>query len=161
VSFTPYVGTPTAGEHYAYPNGTYYWKVEARDHGGIVIATSSARSFTKQMTLSLIAPADGTTLTTDPTFQWTRVVGAHDYHLKVSKDPGFGSSYDSVYPDYVSFTPYVGTPTAGQWTAYPNGTYYWKVEARDHGGTVIVTSDGWTFTKGVKLYLPLILRVYP
>jgi hypothetical protein len=166
VSFTPYVGTPTAGDEDVYPNGTYYWEVEARDHGGVLIATSSARSFTKQMTLPLIAPADGATLTTDPTFQWTRVVGAAYYHLKVSKDPSLSPIYDSVNTDYVSFTPYVGNPAAGDQYTYPNGTYYWKVEARDHGGIVIVTSDGWTFTKGGftiggKLYLPLILRVYP
>jgi hypothetical protein len=154
LSFTPYVGN--AGTEWAYPNGTYYWKVQARNGSHVVITTSSARSFTKQMTLPLISPADGAPLTTDPTFQWTRVVGAHDYHLIVSKNPGFSSSYDYVTPEYVSFTPYVGN-AGTEWT-YPNGTYYWKVEARDHSGTVIVTSAGWTFTKGLRLYLPLILR---
>jgi hypothetical protein len=146
VSFTPYA----AGQQTAYPNGTYYWKVEARDHGGIVIVTSAARSFTKQTTLPLIAPADGATLTADPTFQWTRVIGAHDYRLLVSKEPDFSPYYDYVYTDYVSFTPYA----AGQQTAYPNGSYYWKVEARDHGGTVIVTSVARSFTK--QMTLPLI-----
>jgi hypothetical protein len=147
VSFTPYRGTPAAGQQTAYANGTYYWKVEARDGSGHVIATSEARSFTKQMTLPLIGPADGATLTTDPTFQWTRVVGAHDYRLIVSKYATFSSVYDSVYPDYVSFTPYRGTPAAGWQTAYANGTYYWKVEARDHGGNVIATSEARSFTK--------------
>ncbi len=155
VSFTPYT-YGTSGQQNAYPNGTYYWKVEARNHSGTVIATSLARSFTKQMTLPLIAPADGATLTTDPTFQWTRVVGAHDYRLLVSKEADFSPSYDVVYTDYVSFTPYA----AGQQTAYADGIYYWKVEGRDHGGTVIVTSDGWTFTigSGLYLYLPLCIK---
>ncbi len=145
ISFTPYLGTPTAGIQDAYPNGTYYWEVEARDHGGIVIATSPARSFTKQMTLPLIAPADGATLTTDPTFQWTRVVGAAYYRLKVSRDPSLSPLYDYVTADYVSFTPYLGTPTAGIQDVYPNGTYYWEVEARDHGGIVIATSLARSF----------------
>jgi hypothetical protein len=155
VSFTPYT-YGVSGYKNAYTNGTYYWKIEARDHGGTVIVTSTTRSFTKQMTLPLITPANGARLTTDPTFQWTRVVGAHDYRLLVSKDPSFSPLYDYVYTDYVSFTPY----TAGQKTAYLNGTYYWKVEARDHGGTVIVTSDSWTVTisRGNSFYVPIIIR---
>ncbi len=158
VSYTPYIGTPIAGNQDVYPNGIYYWEVEARDHGGIVIAASPTRSFTKQMTLALVGPADRSRLSTDPTFQWTRVVGAHDYHLKVSKSPSLSPSYDSVYTDYVSFIPYVGTPLAGVQDIYSNSTYYWKVEARDHGGIVIVTSDGWSFTKGLFQYLPLIIK---
>jgi hypothetical protein len=86
-------------------------------------------------------------LTKDPTFTWTRVVGAHDYHIKVSNNASFSSYYDYVSPDYVAFTPYVGTPLAGQRTVYASGTYYWKVEARDHNGTVIATSSVRSFTK--------------
>jgi hypothetical protein len=156
VSFTPYT-YGVSGYRNAYPNGTYYWKIEARDHGGTVIVASLARSFTKQMTLLLIAPADVATLTTDPTYQWTRVVGAHDYHLIVSNDPDFSPSYDYGYTDYVSFTPYT-YGVSGYRNAYTNGTYYWKVEARDHGGTVIVTSVARSFTKGMSL--PLIAPAY-
>ena len=137
-----------------YPNGTYYWKVEARTSGGTVIATSEARSFTKQEPLPLVAPADGATLTVDPTFQWSQIVGAPLYRLIVSRYADFHSTYDSVYTDYNSYTPY---SPAGRAT-YATGTYYWKVEARTSGGTVIATSDGWTFTIGVRVYLPLVLR---
>jgi len=155
VSFSPFT-YGTSGQQDAYPNGTYYWKVEARDHGGTVIVTSVARSFTKGMTLPLIAPTNGTRLTTDPTYMWNRVVGARDYHLLVSKESDFSPLYDYVSTDYVSFTPY----DAGQQTAYAAGVYYWKVEARDDVGTVIVTSDAWTFTIGTGgyLYLPIITR---
>jgi hypothetical protein len=145
-SYTPY----TPGQRDAYPNGTYYWKVEARDSGGTLIATSEGRSFTKQMALPLIAPADTVTLSTDPNFQWKRVVGALDYHLVVSDEPDLSPSYDYVTSDYTSFTPY----TPGQRDAYPNGTYYWKVEARNSGATVIATSATHSFTK--QMTLPLI-----
>jgi hypothetical protein len=156
VSFTPYT-YGTSGYRNTYINGPYYWKIEARDHNGYVITTSLARSFTKQMNLLLTAPADGATLTTDPTFQWARVVGARDYHLIVSTQPSFSPPYDYVYTDYPTFTPY----TAGQKTHYSNGTYYWKLEARDHNGYVITTSNGWTFTIGsgyLDSYLPLIIK---
>jgi hypothetical protein len=156
VSFTPYT-YGTSGYRNTYINGPYYWKIEARDHNGYVITTSLARSFTKQMNLLLTAPVDGATLTTDPTFQWARIVGARDYHLIVSTQPSFSPPYDFVYTDYPTFTPY----TAGQKTHYSNGTYYWKLEARDHNGYVITTSNGWTFTIGsgyLDSYLPLIIK---
>ena len=133
----------------AYPNGTYYWKVEARTSGGTVIATSEARSFTKQELLPLIAPADGAPLTVDPTFQWSQIVGAHHYRLVVSTSPSFSGTYDSVSTEYNSYTPsIVESPDA-----YPNGTYYWKVEARTSSGTVIATSVGRSFTKQESLPL--------
>jgi hypothetical protein len=152
-SYTPY----SAGSHNAYPNGTYYWKVEARNSDNDVITTSAARSFTKQEPLPLIAPANGVTgLMADPTFQWSQVVGAYRYHLIVSKYADFHASYDSVYLDYNSYTPY----SAGSHSAYPNGTYYWKVEARNSDNDVITTTSAWSFTIGMtyKLYLPITLR---
>jgi large repetitive protein len=129
----------------AYPNGTYYWKVEARTSAGTVIATSAARSLTKLETLPLIAPADGATgLLVDPTFEWTRIVGAHHYHLVISTNPGFSTTFDDILTDYTSYTPNsVDSPDA-----YPNGTYYWKVEARTSAGILLATSAARSFTKG-------------
>jgi hypothetical protein len=143
--YTPY----DAAGMSTYPNDTYYWKVEARTSGGTVIGTSSARTFTKQMPLPLTAPADGATLTQDPTFQWSRVVGAHHYRLFVSTDPAFGSTYDSVITDYTTYTPY----DAAGMSTYVNDTYYWKVEARKSSGTVIATSSTRTFTKQMPVSL--------
>ncbi len=85
-------------------------------------------------------------------------MGAAYYRLKVSKDPSLSPLYDYVNADYVSFTPYVGTPTAGVQHTYSNSIYYWEVEARDHGGIIIVTSNGWSFTKGLFQYLPIIFK---
>jgi hypothetical protein len=139
----------------AYPNGIYYWRVEARTISGGVIATSAARSFTKQESLPLISPADGASLTVDPTFLWSEIVGAHHYYLLVSTNPNFSTTYDYILTDYNTYTPY---SPAGRAT-YAFGTYYWKVEARTPNGIPITTSDAWTFTIGLrKLYLPLLLR---
>jgi hypothetical protein len=130
--------------------------VEALTSAPTVIATSAARSFTKQELLPLVAPANGAPMASTPTFQWSQIVGAHHYRLVVSTNASFsGTHYDSVSTDYNSYTPY---SPAGK-ASYATGTYYWKVEARTSGETVITTSDAWTFTIGVrKLYLPLVLR---
>jgi len=144
-TYIPY--TPSYEDTYV--NGTYYWKVEARNSSGTVIATSEARSFTKQTTVSLAGPVDGAALTGDPAFQWRRVVGARSYRLRVSTSPVFGSIYDSVYTDYTDYTPY----TPGSKDAYTNGTYYWQVEARGSDGTVIATSEARSFTKHTLLPL--------
>jgi hypothetical protein len=144
-SYVPY----TPGTRYTYASGTYYWEVEARSSTGAVIATSTARSFSKQMPVLLSGPADGVTLPGDATFQWTAVVGAETYHLVVSTSPTFASSYDSVNVDYVTYTPY----SAGTRNTYVNGTYYWKVEAKSSTGTLIGTSPARNFTKQASLPL--------
>ena len=129
--------------------------MEARTSDGTVIATSAARSLTKQEPLPLIAPTNGAALPSTPTFEWSPVVGAHHYRLVVSTDPDFNPSYESVITDYARYTPY---SPAGK-ASYANGAYYWKVEARTSDGTVITTSEARSFTIGVrKLYLPLVLR---
>jgi hypothetical protein len=144
-SFTPTI----TGSSGAYPNGIYYWKVEAKTISGTVIGISEARSLTKQENLLLGAPADGITLVVDPTFQWNQIIGAHHYNLVVSKEPDFSSTYDTVLTDYNSFTPTI-TGSSG---AYPNGIYYWKVEAKTISGTVIGISEARSFTKGENLPL--------
>ena len=138
----------------AYPNGIYYWKVEARTKDETVIVTSEARSFTKEESLPLVAPTDGATLMVDPTFQWNQIIGAHHYNLVVSKEPDFSQTYDTVLTDYNSYTPFIGESP----NPYANDTYYWKVEARTNDETVIVTSNDWSFSNGISLYLPIILR---
>lgn len=142
----------TPGFKDAYQNGTYYWKIEARDSTGTVIAGSQARHFSKAVTITLDYPVDGASLSTDPIFRWRPVVGAEYYRLLVCTDPGMSNVYDRLDSlDYPAYTPYV----PGFKDAYANGAYYWHVEARDHVGTVIVTSAVRQFTKQVSV--PLVI----
>ncbi len=149
-SYTPF----TPGDTDAYPNGTYYWKVEARNASLITIATSTARSLTKQEPLPLIAPTNGARLNSDPTFQWSQVVGAKDYRLIVSKYADFHAAYDNVLCDYPTYTPYIPSLIS----PYVRTKYYWKVEARNSSLIVIATSNSWTFDESVKIYLPITLK---
>jgi hypothetical protein len=151
--YTPY----SVGSFDAYPNGIYYWKVEARNSGDTIIATSLARSLTKQEPLALIAPFDGAKLASNPTFEWEQIVGAKSYRLIVSKEADFSPIYDVIITDYTSYTPY----TAGSFDTYPNGTYYWKVEARNSGDSVITTSNNWSLIKVSRVYLPITMKANP
>jgi hypothetical protein len=130
--------------------------VEARTISGTVVATSEAYSVNKQESLPLVAPLDGATTVVDPTFQWNQIIGAHHYRLIVSTESNFSSTYDVILTDYNLYTPFIGESP----NPYANGIYYWKVEARTISGTVIVTSNGWTFTigSGGYLYLPIITK---
>jgi large repetitive protein len=134
-----------------FPNGTYYWKVEARTSGGSVIATSASRSFTKQQVLTLTSPADAFNAVVEPTFQWSQFPGTHHYRLVISTESNFSSTFNGLSTDYTSYTPYPALSP----TTMPNGTYYWKVEARMSGGTVIATSNSRSFTKAEPLPLNL------
>jgi hypothetical protein len=107
------------------------------------------------MTLPLIAPSNGAHVDGIPTFEWTPVVGARDYRVKVSVNPSMTPLYDYVYTDYPIFTPYNGP---GLRDTYAGNTYYWQVEARDHNGTVIVTSATWTFDNYWLVYLPTVKK---
>jgi hypothetical protein len=150
-TFIPYT-YGTSGLQNAYPNDTYYWQVDARNHSGVVIATSEARSFTKAMIQAISNPANGATLTADPSFVWSRVVGARDYRVKVSRDPSMSPLYDYTYIDFINFVPYT-SGTSGLQDTYSNDTYYWQVDARNHSGVVLFSSATWSFTKAMTLPL--------
>jgi len=105
----------------------------------------------------LISPGDTATIAMDPNFSWTRMVGAADYRLIVSKEADFSPIYDSVICDYNTYTPY----TAGTISNYPSGNFYWQVEARNSSNTVIATSNAWSFSKANKVYLPILIKDSP
>ena len=125
---------------------TYYWRVSGVDADGHVGANTSRRFTLIALPAAtytipeLLTPNDGEQIATDPTFTWTRVIGAHYYRLVVSTDPGFSAIY-GVNTDYNSYTPYSGEPRTSL-----NGTYYWKVEARTSYGSVIATSAARSLT---------------
>ena len=125
-TFTTYNTTLTPND--ALTPDTYYWRVSGVDGDDVAGTASGYRSFVLSAapapvdpTPQLLAPAHAATLTSDPTFRWTRMAGADHYRLVVSTDAGFGTTYDSVLTDYDEYTPY---DAAGRATFAPD-TYYW------------------------------------
>jgi photosystem II stability/assembly factor-like uncharacterized protein len=124
-------------------NGVYYWRVRAKNAGG-VSPYSAFRMFTTatappgKPTLGSPAHlATGVNVFTD--FSWQAVSGAVTYHLQVSTDSTFATFFfrDSTL---------TGTSrNAGQLN---NGTiYYWRVSAKNPAGAGVF-SDRRSFTSG-------------
>ncbi|MFQ6098330.1 MAG: clostripain-related cysteine peptidase, partial [Armatimonadota bacterium] len=86
----------------------------------------------------LVNPINHTTLTTSyPPFEWRNVVAATGYEIIVDDSDAFTAPY--VFSD-ADVTSTSVTPTS----PIPDGTYYWKVRAKD-GDTVGPWSQAWDF----------------
>jgi hypothetical protein len=120
----------------------YYWRVDAKNSGGISGWSATAHFTTTSPAVPpgpmLVSPLSGSIdLPTTLTLIWSADTAAIDYHLEVSTSP--------------SFTPLVLdagslTDTSGQVGGLANNTiYYWRVQSR----TSLVTSNWssvWNFT---------------
>lgn len=122
-------------------NALYYWRVNAANTGGWG-QYSSVWNFTTIVTApgvpSLIAPVNGaTSVPMTPTLTWNAVTGATYYHLQISTSAAFTSTVldkDSITaPTFAVTGLLAGTP------------YYWRVNAKNVGGTsAFSTSQSFT-----------------
>ena len=108
---------------------SYYWAVlPATDIDGgnalVDLLLANPQSFLKASAPpSLVTPADGSTITGQPTFQWTQPEAVRNYRVQVAQDPTFGSPLEDITTSATTFTP-TGT--------YPADTVlYWRVRAND------------------------------
>jgi parallel beta-helix repeat protein len=138
ISATEYT-TPALAE------GTWYWKVGAKDNAGNVGDNSAYRSFRIDVTPpckpTLVSPDNNSTTTDNtPTFTWTRGSDADNHRIEVDNNSNFSSPIDNIV---------VASPNDNTWTkpspGYANGTYYWRVWARNTYGEN-VSENTWQFT---------------
>lgn len=113
-------------------NGTtYYWRVSAKNAGGTGL-WSAVRSFSTVTSAlavpSLSTPANGAAdQSVSLILSWSAVPGATGYRVQLSKNDTFSSS---VIDDSTI------TETSRSLSGLSNGTtYYWRVSARNAGGT--------------------------
>ncbi|MCX6135263.1 MAG: T9SS type A sorting domain-containing protein [Ignavibacteriales bacterium] len=112
-------------------NTTYYWRVSATNAGG-TSAYSTARSFTTivgaPVAPVLSSPADlATGVALSTTLTWNASAGAVTYRVQLSTVADFASTL-------VDDSTLTGTSKAvGPLTN--NATYYWRVNAKNAGGT--------------------------
>ncbi len=110
---------------------TYYWRVNAKNTGGTSVY-SEIRSFTTIVaapsTPALASPADGAVnQPTSLTLSWNAATDAETYRLQVSSSANFSTT---VVDDSTLAT------TSREVGALSNKTtYYWRVRAKNVGGT--------------------------
>lgn len=90
---------------------------------------------------TLLSPAPGTNISTQPTFQWTGAENARSYTLQVSADPTFGNPIDNVVTDATAYTSDSTYPADKQ--------LYWRVRANDWIGQGLNWSQTYTFVRSL------------
>lgn len=132
---------------------SYYWYVQVCKSAGVCGPYQDSnlagreQSFRKRTPgVLLVSPAAGATVGDDPHFAWQRYSDtdptaspAKQYHLQVSSDSGFNTLVDNETLDQTTFTSFA--------KEYPDGTYYWRVQAIDAEGQPLTYSDPRTFVK--------------
>ena len=123
------------------PSGVYAWRVRRNDADNRAGPWSTARTFTLQAAApTLTAPANAATVApSNLLFTWTAVPGAVQYRLEVAGSNTFSTVLFSQITVMTAWAPT---------TAYPNGTYWWRVKALDAANNPISTSSLRTFTIG-------------
>lgn len=119
----------------------YYWRVQAGNEGGLS-EWSAVRDFTTIPPTPTIptpvSPADESVNQPKTlTLSWSGSASADDYALQVSTDPSFATT--TVDASALSSTTMEVGPLAS------GVTYYWRVNARNAGGTSD-WSQPWSFT---------------
>jgi hypothetical protein len=117
------------------PNGTYYWRVQAFDSGGMGSPWSPPMAVEKNWAgnTSLTQPADGATISypADPlVLRWTAVQGAAKYRVSIAADPALASIVGDGNPfevQAINLAPNL---------LLPANTYYWAVTPLDAQGTL-------------------------
>jgi hypothetical protein len=117
---------------------------------GVDLVTPTAASPQNFLKLStpptLVAPAEGSAITGQPTFQWSRTEGARNYRIQVAQDPSFGTTLEDTTTDATSFTPT---------TTYPSDTVlYWRVRANDENQVGLFWSSTGTFRRSLPAPVP-------
>jgi len=124
-------------------NGKYYWRVRAKDSEWNWGEWSSVWSFTinaqgpSSPTLSL-PPDSSTTGDNTPEFDWSDVSEATNYEIQVDNTNSFAS------PDIDESN--LTSPTYTAANSLTDGTYYWRVRAKNSQDNWGDWSSVWSFT---------------
>lgn len=131
------------------PSTTYYWRVNAKNTGGTSLWSTVWR-FSTVLPIAvapiLISPANNSSNNiTNPVLMWNTTTNAATYHLQVSTNSSFTTR---IFDDSTLTLP---SKTIG--SINPGTTYYWRINAKNSGGTG-PWSSVWSFATGAVSVLP-------
>lgn len=108
----------------------------------LLLITSSQTALALPAAPTLVFPTNGTTITTQPTFDWDDVI--------TSPTPPANEWYQLKVANTSTLTnPVTVKVTASNYTfplTFPTGQWWWQVQATDDNGTTFSSSPIWTFT---------------
>jgi predicted RecA/RadA family phage recombinase len=137
-----------------YPDesSSYFWAVipSPQLNGGGVFTSpenNAPHQFQKRsVPPALVGPAEGATVTTQPSFRWTAAEGAREYRLQVAQDPSFSDPIEDVTTNATAFT---------SSSTYPADTVlYWRVRANDENKIGLAWSQVRTFRRELPAPVP-------
>ncbi len=128
------------------PGQTYYWRVRGAsgNNGGGVLSDwsdTSSYDYTWSSAPSILSPANTNppATVTDIEMVWGSVLGADRYELEVSKNIDFSGTMEIDLLTYSTrFAPLA---------TLDNGSYFWRVRARDYDGNLGPWSVTGVFTR--------------
>jgi hypothetical protein len=130
---------------YADETTTYYWAVmPTTKPNGDGLSTQPTdnhpQAFQKRsLPPTLLSPANGADVTSQPVFRWTSAEGARQYRIQVDDDPTFGSPIADVVTNATGYTSTSALP--------PDSVLYWRVRANDENLVGLTWSPTGTFTR--------------
>ena len=131
---------------------TYYWAVfpaagGSGDGVSSYYSQNNPQSFQKRSAPpTRVAPADGSDVSTQPTFRWTPTEGARQYRLQVAQDANFRELIDDIA---TASTAYTSSST------YPVDTALnWRVRATDEKGLGMAWSTTGIFRRRLPVPAP-------
>jgi hypothetical protein len=137
-------------------DGAWYWRVAGIDGNGNVGAYSPGQRFYKEyLRPSLLAPAQGITVTAALNFQWSPLAGAAYYEIEIDDDSLFNTPLKAK-TDNTHYTPT---------DALEPKQYYWRVRMGDADHQVgpfevglIAIKPPADATRSNNIYLPVIAK---
>jgi hypothetical protein len=134
----------------AIKDGTYTWKVYARDARNRNSAEAAQGEFRK---VSDIVPVINVEFSgNNLIFRWEDVDAAAYYKIEIADDPQFSSNYTYAFTHNTTFTPRT-VPRAVE-----DGEFFWRVYMYDNknnpGPNIDLEFDLFPY----KVYLPLVIR---
>ena len=134
---------------------TYYWRVTAVATSGAPASAAIVGVFTTEaeaaeatttaaaaVSLSIVAPVSGSTVSTEPTFVWTAYEGAINYEVVVSTDDTF------AIIEYSHTVPVTNTFYKSE-TLSNDTTYYWRVRGVTGKAVAYSPAPGGEWETGV------------
>ncbi len=126
------------------PVGTYAWRIKRKDQGNLDGPWTDGWTFTiDERSPTLVGPADGAFFLDDEiAFEWAMNPDAASYRFQRSSTAAFISIAETVTTGMTTWR-----PTA----RYPDGIWYWRVQALDADNNVVGTSAVRSFERDTQV----------